>query len=833
MRFDECIESAMNAGTLDAELGREAQRVYRERVTRYTDAGQPRQAAEMMANDDALAGIIAETRAKRHASLNQLELMARNEAKYAGAHKDPDRILKDIEFAESERKSIERGFMSNIADALQEFAPNVVGQVRNRAQLFDVVRELHGTNTGNPSAKQLAEAIRNTQEKARSMFNALGGDIGKLADYGVRHTHHAQKIAEAGFDAWFEKIYTGKMLDWSRIINHDTGKPFAVTVNANPLRADAEDFLREVYANITTGGWVDRSPSMALIGKSLAGRRAEHRVLHFKDGDAWLDYNEAFGTQNPFDAVLNDLRGMARDIALMRSFGPNPKMGLNHALQVIKKQAMTETGEAKALNKMRKVNEQKAAKARVMLRMMTAEANVPVSEFWASFFAGTRNLLTAAQLGGAPLSTTTDWVSARLAAKAVGLNPNSHTQGMIKTLIGGVTPQQAREMGFIFDTWFNTGASSARLMGDIWSPELTSRITNSVLRLNGLSLLTDRSRVGIQAAFGSDMAGLADKAFEDLPERLRNFMTSRRIGQREWDAVRAPEAMHTDPSGGRHINPHWFAEHSSLPKAEAEDIAIRWGALVNDHMELAIPTASLRGRATFVGETRPGTFIGELARSGVMYKTFMFAQIFNQVRRIAELDGGAWTKAGYIAQYITLMSIAGALAVQLKEVARGRDPRPMDDPKFWAAAVIQGGGTGILGDFFYSSTSRAGGNIQQTLAGPVAGIVGDLGTAVASNVARALDPEKETVIGRDVANLVRRYNPLATFQPPIPVPTRLAMDRLLWDKLQLALDPEAPQQFRQSMRKAEREMGTKHWWLKGETAPRGAPNLGNILGGGP
>lgn len=833
MRFDDCIASALSQGNLDPDLAAEAQRVYRDRVTRYTEAGQPQSAAEMMANDDVLEGIIAETRAKRHASLRQLETMAEMDVRYQGAHLDPDRILKDVEIAESQRVHIERSFMANIADALQQFSTNVIGQVRNRAALLDVLRELHGQDTGNANAKALAAAIRDTQEKARGMFNALGGDIGKLADYGVRHTHHAQKIAEAGFDAWFAKLYDGKMLDWSRIINHDTGKPFAVKAGANPLRADAERFLKDVFDNITTGGWQDRSPSMALVGKSIAGRRAEHRVLHFKDGDAWLDYNDLFGTQNPFDAVIGDLRGMARDISLMRNFGPNPKMGLNYALQVIEKQAATMAGEPRQVAKARRVNTRKAAKARTMLRLMTGENNVPVSEFWASFFAGTRNLLTAAQLGGAPLSTVTDWVSARLAAKAVGLNPNSHTQAMIRTMAQGVTQQQARELGFIMDTWFNTGASSARLMGDVWSPELTSRITNSVLRLNGLSFLTDRSRVAVQAAFGSDMAAMAGQSFDELPERLRNFMASRRIGPREWDAVRAPEAMHTDPVGGRHINPHWFAEHTTLPREEAEDIAIRWGGLVNDHMEMAIPTASLRGRATLLGDARPGTFLGELGKSGFMYKTFMFSQIFNQMRRIAELDGGPATKAAYVAQYVAYMTVAGALAVQLKEVARGRDPRPMDEQKFWAAALVQGGGTGILGDFFYSNTSRAGGNIQQTLAGPVAGVVGDIGVAVASNIDRAIDPEKEMLIGRDIANLARRYNPLGTFQPLLPVPLRLAMERLIWDKLQLALDPEAPQQFRQSMRKAERDYSTEYWWLKGETGPRRGPNLGNALGAGP
>lgn len=832
MKLDECIQRAIDAGEVDRDLGEKAQAHYRELVQRYVDGGNPRQVAELQAADEAVESITKGMKSRRHATLQQLDTMRRNEAKYAGAHEDPDRILKDVEIVQAEQKALERGFMSAIADALAEFRTNVIGQVRGRAMLKDVIRELHGEASGNASAKAIADAIRATQERARAMMNALGADIGKLDDWGVRHTHHAGKIEAEGFDGWFARLYDGKMLAWDRIVNHDTGKPFAVSRGARPLRADAERFLREVYDSITTRGWTDRSPSMAVAGRGIVASRAEHRVLHFANADAWMDYNEAFGTQNPFDAIVGHFRGMARDIALMRGFGPNPKMGLSHALQVIERQAMLAKGDPAALRKMRKVNDAKGKKAQVMLRILTGEANVPHSGFWASFFAGTRNLLTAAQLGAAPLSTTTDWVSVRLAAKAVGLNPNTATQAMIRTLAKGMTPKQAKDMGFIFDTWFDTGASQARFMGDIWAPEITGRITSTVLRLNGLAFLTDRSRVAVSAAFGSDMADLADKAFDQLPRELQNFMASRRIGAREWDAVRDPQAIHTDPTGGRHVNAEWFRVHTSLPAAEAEDIAIRWGALVQDHMELSIPTASLRGRATILGDAKPGSIGGELLRSSFMYKSFSLSQLFNQTRRMAELDGGPATKAMYAARYVVFMTLAGALAVQLKETAKGRDPRPMDTGSFWGAALLQGGGVGIFGDFFSSNTSRAGGGFAETVGGPVVGLIGDISRAVASNVTRVAEG-KAPLIGRDIANLTRRYNPLATFQPPLPIPTRLALDRILWDQLQAMLDPEAETEWRRAERRLQREYGTQSWWRRGEVRPRRAPDPANALGGTP
>jgi hypothetical protein len=838
MKLDDCIQRAIDAGEVDRDLGTKAQAHYRELVQRYSDGGTPRPQAEQLAADEAIESIIKGHKSRRHATLQQLDTMRRNEARYEGAHLDPDRILKDVELAQSEQKALERGFLSAISDALTTFATNPLGMVRNRAMLKDVIRELHGQASGNATAKAMADAIRATQERARAMFNALGGDIGKLDDYGVRHTHDGNKIAAEGFDGWFGRLWDGKMLDWHRMIDHDTGKPFTATPGGRPNRKAAERFLKEVYESITSRGWTDRSPSMAMGGKGLVATRAEHRVLHFRDGDAWMDYNELFGTQNPFDAIIGHFRGMARDIALMRQFGPNPKMGLNHAIQVIEKQAAEATGAPLDLKRMRDINSAKGKKAKVMMNILTGEANVPHAASWAAFLAGTRNLLTAAQLGGATLSTTTDWASARMAAAAVGLNPNSHTQAMIRTLAKGMTPQQARDMGYIFDTWADSGAAQARFMGDIWSPEITNRITNAVLRLNGLAFITDRARVAVSMAFGSDLADLAGKAFDDLPQNLQNFMASRRIGAREWDAVRDPAAIYTDPTGGRHINAEWFRVHTSLPEAEAQDIAIRWGALVSDHMEMAIPSASLRGRATLLGDAKPGSLPGEFMRSGPgMYKSFLFSQLFGQIRRVNEMQGGPGTKAVYVAQYVAMMTIMGALSLQLKEIAKGRDPRPMtgDDllsmetGKFWGAALLQGGGIGIFGDFFASNTSRAGGGLAETVGGPIVGLIGDVGRTVVNPFAR-LAEGKDPLIGRDVSNLVRRYNPLATFQPPIPVPTRLALDRILWDQLQYHLDPEAEQQWRDYERRIVRDTGTRSFWRRGEVAPDRVPALSNVIG---
>jgi hypothetical protein len=72
---------------------------------------------------------------------------------------------------------------------------------------------------------------------------------------------------------------------------------------------------------------------------------------------------------------------------------------------------------------------------------------------------------------------------------------------------------------------------------------------------------------------------------------------------------------------------------------------------------------------------------------------------------------------GYALGFFAATTIGGALALELKEIAKGKDPRPIPrakDPalehaEFWGAAMLQGGGWGIFGDFLGSTENRFGG----------------------------------------------------------------------------------------------------------------------------
>jgi hypothetical protein len=206
-----------------------------------------------------------------------------------------------------------------------------------------------------------------------------------------------------------------------------------------------------------------------------------------------------------------------------------------------------------------------------------------------------------------------------------------------------------------------------------------------------------------------------------------------------------------------------------------------------------------------------------------MYKNFGVTLVNTHLMRGVTQEGGK-RKGRYLADLIISTTVMGALALQLKEMSKGRDPRPMDDNAFWLAAFFQGGGLGIFGDFIYSTENRFGGGLETTVAGPVVGFFDDLGKLTLGNLIEAAKGE-DTNIARETIRFASKYTPGSSLWY-----TRLATERLITDQLQLWADPKARSNMRRIETRYRREFKQRYWWRPGQTEPSRAPNLDNILG---
>ncbi len=821
----DCIVNAREGGEIDPIRAGQALQTFDELVARY-ETKMPRAAAEVQAAKDLKEATRKAARSRFHAVVNQLQTATRLRQLVETADDPFEAVMGLLEWREgrstsaesvvSVRDAYERSINFEIREALQALSKNLVGQSRDKPLLLDTVRELHGQASGNARAKGFADAIRGQQERLRQQFNALGGDIGRLDNYGVRHSHDASRIMKAGKDQWKRFLLDGDLIDWSRIDDFSTGRPFAEP-GGKPDPVAADRFLDEVYEGITTGGWNKREPSLNAQGKALYNRRAEHRVLHFRDGDGWLTYNDAFGTQDPFQAMVGGLHTMARDIALMRVLGPNPRSGLEYAIQVAQKRA-AESGQPKVIKRMGKLD----ARAKAALAHIDGNANRPEDEALANFFGGMRNVQTAAYLGGAVLSSVTDIATSSLAARSVGMSGKGVLARHVELMASQATRETAARMGYVADTLANTGAAAARYLGDTFAPEITATMADATLRLSGLNYWTDMGRAAFQMEFAGFLAENAGRNFDQIDPTLRSTLAARDITAADWDKIRHPSGFFTAPNGSTFISPNYWRNAVDLPADEAEALAIRLQMVISEQLEIAWPTGSVRVRSWLMRETRPGTAGGEILRSVGAFRSFTMSLSMRQYDRIMAqqtIPG----RAGYALTLFIAMTAMGAMAVQLKQVAKGRDPVPMTTEKFVLAAAFQGGGLGIFGDFFAANQNRFGGGFAETLAGPQIGLIEKVGSLTLGSGMRAFRGE-ETYFGRDLANLARYNTPVASSLWY----TSLAFHRLGFDQFQRLIDPEAQQSFRAAEQRLGRE-GTQSWWQRGATAPERAPDLSNAL----
>lgn len=826
----ECLDNAMRLDGVEAERVSAAKEEFITRRDGYIAKGWTPERAAAQAGEDLKALTSLRQQERYNKVLHELRTMREIRELIDGTPKPSDAVLGLVRFAEGvgyrgrSIQSLTQAYMdevnANIHKALEATGLNLASNSRNPKLLENLIREKHGQSTGDALAKDLAKIIEDAENSLVREFNAMGGNIQILKNRGMPQSHNADELEKAGLATW--KAFIRPLVAWHKITDFRTGKPFAPEAGQIPADADTDAFLEDVFNGILTRGWDDREPSMSMSGKAMYNQHAEHRVLHFKDGSAQIEYNHRFGMADPFTTMINGMHKLASDVAIMRVLGPNPNSGLEFARQYAMHRAAKagDTAEQRAA-------EIAGSKAKAILGEITGAASAPENITMARFMNGTRAVLVSTHLGSAAISSVTDSAFIYAAARTVGMNPANVMSHTVSLMASQASRQEAARMGYIAETLADGAAGYSRFMGKNIGTGIPQRLANFTLRASGLNFLTDMRRISWQMGFSGHLAGLADRGFNDLPIGTRNFFDERGFTAKDWDALRHPSGRFTASGGADFITPHYWAKAQEvMPQDQAHDLAMRFRMALREHLIAAVPESTPEVRAMMRFGTKSGTIGGEAVQSAGLFKSFGVSVVLTQYRRFANAQ--AWGMNPYQYAIFTLglpTVIMGALALQLRELAKGNDPRPMTSLEFWGAAVLQGGGFGIFGDFFSAQTNRFGGGFAQTLAGPVANLIDDVGRFGISNAVAAANGER-TFFGRDAAKLVGRYTPVASSFWP----TRAAYQRLMVDPMMAWLDPDGFKQALKAEKKRLKDFGTQSW------APRGGgemrlPDLGNAFGG--
>lgn len=831
MSLRDCLNSAVEQGAINSRQAEELQRFYDARFNRKR-AGMSEREAAAAARDEVAAALREEAKELRR-QVKLTEARRKELADFIENYRDrngnPDQLDAVLSLM------IHNGFkgtqsMAGKANAIIAMAHRDLSQVmyhfrrskglglrRNKADLPDLIKAMHGENVGNETAKALAGALSGVLEDLRLRFNAAGGNIPKRQDWGIVHSHDRRKIRKLGATAdearqrW--KDFIRPLLDPDLMTNPNTGE----VIGADGLDAS----LDYVFETLTSDGWAHRRPEGRKFGKGkVASRYQDSRFLIFRDAQSWLTYNEQFGTQDAIGSIFNHINGIARDIAAMERFGPNPDAQiewLKQAVQVnIGKQ---QAGAIDVQGKPPGMSAIKWAGYRVDSLWRALRGRETILDAPAKLAGDVRNLATSAMLGSTGiLAASTDPFVAAAARRLAGLPVTSTIADIIKRFARDGDRRAMARRAVIWEDYLHTMNEQARFVDQMFGHEWSRYLVDRSLTWNALSPLTDARKRVEASAWHETLGGFAEKDTDwlDLPQLLKNTMEGFGITADDWHRMRAgiDDMGFLDPGG-------------VFEKTGDRILAEKYAEMIAQWSERSVPSGDPRIKSVLTGGTARGTILGEIGEFGSQFLSFGMSFTARQLEAIylysmlgrskgGKVARGAW----YFAAMAIPLTIGAGMYTQVLNVLNGKDPEDMTTPAFWGKAFVKGGGGGLFADFVNRAENQFGQSFAETLPGPGAAFIGD-SLDVTLRTIRAIVPGGEDQkLGRNVSKYVGRYTPILSSHPA----TRMWYRRAFVDQLQWLTDPDADKSFRAQKGKSSM------WWEPGELQFRRLPDPEAVLG---
>lgn len=736
-------------------------------------------------------------------------------------------LIRDIENTSTYIDAVRNDGIANLRDLIDAAeSKDGVGLMRNLGMRIldlenpemtrDVVREVFAEGsgfTGNAMAKAGAKAWLDTIESMRQRFNAAGGSIGKLGYGYLSQAHDQARVLAAGADAWAAKVLP--LLNREQYVRAD-----------GSLMDDAEvaALLRGAWETISSNGDNKTEPGQFRGMGSRAKRGSEHRVLHFKDGDAWMDYMADFGEGSLYDAMNGHIGAMARDIGLVERYGPNPEQTFKVQADIAQRADGAGT----------MANRSAGNKPDAYWSLINGKAGMPENRLVARVGQDVRNIQTAAKLGGAVLSALTD-VGTLAASLHFNRLPYFSMLANVGRQFDGEQRAFLQAHGIIGESLSST---LNRWTGDHMTHSLSGRVAGSVMKLSLMNAWTDGLRAAFSATMMQGFAKKVGKAWADLDEWDRFLMQRKGLTEADWTTISKAEPTERDGLP--------YLTHDAIVATgadNAKEAATKWLAFVSDEAQFAILNPDLATRAITTGGGMPaGTIRGEAFRSMMQFKSFPAAMLTRHWRRVLDtpqgMEGapslyGAESKGGATANRIAILAalnvtgmMLGGLVLQNKALVQGKDPYDMTEGKFWMRALAQGGGAGYLGDLLFKDPTEFRANtVEQTVgtilgpaAGATAGLIGDLGVVNAWELAKG----KDTKFGAEALRWANANLPYANLWQ-----TRAMWEHWVLHNMQEALNPGYLARMQQ---RAQKDWGQGYYWVPGEALPERAPDFERAVG---
>lgn len=747
-----------------------------------------------------------------HSKLNPLEALNRKLV----MHTDQS----GIQSVEHNIQAIESRYMQSLADVFTKTQKGL-GYLIDADKVKLLVKEIFGKPSGDAEIAGLAKSVQDTLEQLRLHYNRYGGDIKKLANYGIPQSHSHYKVIQAGEGEWIKTTFP--MVDRSKY-RHENGK----------LMNDAEvkEVLKAVYQTIASEGHnkasvqahAVQSESDLPVGFNMQALHQHHREVHFKDADAWVAYQEQFGEVNFHDLLSNHIRRMSTEIGMMQTFGSNPEKLVKQLGHDLLNKMMQDP---KYVKEHRKI--QKQAKLINKHYDELAGQALPVDSNLAQVGGMLRSWTVATKMGSAFITAFSDQATMKLASEMHGI---AYTKVFGKH-IKQFKNKEDRDFAISIGLGVREMANALVRFGDddlaSASTKLASantktrKVANAVIRASGLNHITASAKRAFGASLMHHVSNLNSvKAWDQLGPKDKKMLEGGGIKEDDWTLLKQIDRTEA-PSGEKLVtNKDIFnasddlfldtfqIDRTGYSAQELSDIAFRLKEqLANKYMNYiytetnaAVLEVGARESA-FMGLGRErGTVTNELSRFFWQFKQFPLAMIMRQWSR-GMAQGTPQEKFVYFAKLFAYTTVMGALVSQIQNLTQGKD---LDDPTtldFYMKSIVKGGSASFLADAISATSDPTERSVKDFIIPAAFKDVMSVGTMV-SGAGTAYLTERDSSYGAEAVNTIKNNIPFQNLWY-----SRLVFDRLVIAEMQELFD-EGYRERKQSRQESNYNMS--YWW---------------------
>lgn len=608
----------------------------------------------------------------------------------------------------------------------------------------------HGVS-GNQAAVTIAKELAEHRSEIVAMLNRAGAMIRERPGYMLPQVHDTSRIVADGATGGVLGIGAKHSKDlafqkWSAFI-----EPLLDPVETFKGE-DPKEFLKSVHDNLYARNFDETTPDSANTLFEMSGglgtKISAERVLHFKDSNSFIQYNERYGNRMVRDAYLNQIHKMSRDLAVLETLGPNYERNFKKAKYKLMEDAKNQDDLKKHSDSLGGFSLQAA------FDIATGKADVPGSATaasmakWQSFF---QHLTIQSSQGMTLLSAIPDAAFVESAVLRNGMSSMDLFANAIERLHNGGSETRTALHDLGMGAEAIAGHVSMRHSIHDETSGFMSRNTERLMRWNQMRRWTEFWKDVYATTLARHMGEQAALPHASLPEKTQRLLDYYDISAAEWDILRKTVSN----KDGR----AWLASDNLDVLSPADQDALkvmygsrswvdtkrkiesRLGTMYIDQTDIAVPTPGAAERKwVTLGGRQKGTFPGMVAGFIMMFKSYPIT-ITNKVLGLDIYGSGnksVWEFIRHdregmlrLTAMVAMASIAGYVGIAMRDAIQGKTPQKWEkedgtfNAKLLFDSIQRGGAGGLYTDLLLTGFTRGSKDFSSYVAGPVIGKIAD------------------------------------------------------------------------------------------------------------